>query len=168
MHDIVANSILQALRNLERIGKEQIALQRAILHHLNKTDCVVGGTFHQIPTGDSTMSTSLVPIQPGNTPKFVVTPTFSGPAFALVGANAAIETSDAVNAPASLDLTDDPSGATFVIALTAGAAIPTGGEAITVTWTYTNPDGTVATVTGTLTEEGIVDDVTGGTFAQVA
>jgi len=40
---------------------------------------------------------------------------------------------------------------------------------MTVTWQYTNePDGVVATVTGTVTEEGIVDDVTGGTFAQVA
>jgi len=169
VHDIVANSLLEVVqeqlkvqRNLERLGKEQVRLQRAILHHLNPTSRVIGGTFTQIPTGGI-----MLPIQPGNSPAFQVTPTFSGPPFPLVGAQAAVSTSDPVNAPASIDLTDDPTGATFVIALTPGAVIPTGGEAITVTWTYTNTDGTVATVTGTLTEEGIVDDVTGGVFEQV-
>ena len=52
--------------------------------------------------------------------------------------------------------------------LTPDAVIAPGGEVLTVTWTYTNTDGVVATVTGTVTEQGIVDDVTGGTFAQVA
>lgn len=107
-------------------------------------------------------------IQPGNKPVFQVAPTFSGPPFPLVGANAAVSTSDAVNAPAALDLATDPTGATFELDLTALAVIPTGGEAIVVTWTYTNTDGTVATVTGTVTEEGIVDDVTGGTFTQIS
>ncbi len=111
---------------------------------------------------------ALVPIQPGQSPKFQVTPTFSGPPFPLVGAQAAITTSDPVNAPASIDLTDDPTGATFILNLTTGATIAAGGEALTVTWSYTNTDGTVANVTGTVTEQGIVDDVTGGTFAQVA
>jgi hypothetical protein len=111
---------------------------------------------------------TLIPIQPGQSPVFQVTPTFSGQPFALDGANAAVTTSDPVNAPASLDLADDPTGATFVLNLTPGAVIAAGGEALTVTWTYTNTDGTVATVTGTVTEEGIVDDVTGGVFAQVA
>ena len=182
MHDLIANELLlavrqldatarrslQVLRSLERQGKEQVALQRAILHHLNPASRVIGGTFHQIPQGDSDMSTSLVPIQAGNTPKFQVTPTFSGPAFTLDGSKAAISTSDPVNAAASIDLTDDPTGATFVIALSETNPIGADGEPITVTWTYTNVDGTVATVTGTLTGQGIVDDVTGGTFEQIS
>ena len=110
----------------------------------------------------------MLPIQPGNSPKFQVTPIFSGPPFPLIGAQAAVSTSDPVNAPASIDLADDPTGATFELNLTAGAQIAAGGEALTVTWQYTNTDGTVANVTGTVTEQGIVDDVTGGTFAQVA
>ena len=110
----------------------------------------------------------MIPIQPGNSPKFQVTPTFSGPPFPLVGTQASVSTSDAVNAPASIDLADDPTGATFTLNLTPNAVIAPGGEALTVTWQYTNLDGTAATVTGTVTEEGIVDDVTGGTFAQIA
>jgi hypothetical protein len=165
MHDIIANEIVQYLRRAERQRKEQITLLRAILHALQHASRVIGGSFTQVP-GGTTMS--LVPIQPGQSPKFQVTPTFSGPPFPLVGANAAITTSDSVNAPASLDLTDDPTGATFVLNLTPGAVIAAGGEALTVTWTYTNADGIVATVTGTVTEEGIVDDVTGGVFEQVA
>jgi hypothetical protein len=87
----------------------------------------------------------------------------------LVGKNAAVSTSDPVNAPAAIDLTDDPTGATFQLNLLAGAVIdPVNGEPISVDYAYTNPDGTVAHVTGTVTEQGIVDDVTGGTFAQVA
>lgn len=174
MHDIVANSLLQAIEQIVRNSKEQVRqakvqthLLRAILRHLNPADRVLGGTFQQIPSGDN-MSTSLVPIQPGQSPKFRVTPTFSGAAFTLDGTKAAISTSDSVNAPAELDLTDDPQGETFVINLTPGVTIPTGGEAITVDWSYTNEDGVVAHVTGTLTEEGIVDDVTGGIFEQVA
>ena len=108
------------------------------------------------------------PIQPGQTVKFLVTPTFSGAPFALVGAQASVTSSDPTNFPVSIDLTDDPTGATFESAIPA-TAVPVGGsEPVTVTWTYTNTDGTTATVTGTVTEIGIVDDVTGGTFAQIA
>lgn len=145
---------------------EQIRLLREIRNLVRciastTTSTVTGGTMSQI-------GNPMLPIQPGSSPKFQVAPTFSGPPFPLVGTNAAVSTSDSVNAPAALDLSDDPTGATFVLNLTAGAVIAAGGEPITVTWTYTNTDGTVATVTGNVTEEGIVDDVTGGTFTQVA
>jgi hypothetical protein len=159
------DSILEALRRIEKNGEEQVRLLHSILRAIQPPDRVTGGRFTQIPSGETM---ALVPIQPGQSPKFQVTPTFSGPPFPLVGAQAAISTSDPVNAPASIDLTDDPTGATFILNLTAGATIAAGGEALTVTWTYTNTDGTVANVTGTVTEQGIVDDVTGGTFAQVA
>ena len=124
---------------------------------------VLGGVMHQI--GEPNMA--LVPIQPGQTPVFQVTPTFSGAAFATLAAQVAVTSSDPTNFPVNLVATD-PTGLTFEAPIPS-TATPTGGsESITITWTYTNTDGTVATVTGTVTENGIVDDVTGGTFAQIA
>ena len=108
---------------------------------------------------------ALVSIQPGQTPVFQVTPTFSGEPFTTVAANAAVTSSDPTNFPVAL-VASDPTGLTFEAAIPE-TADPTGGaEAITVTWTYTNTDGTTATVTGTVTEEGITDDVIGGTFSR--
>ena len=109
----------------------------------------------------------MVTIQPGNTPVFQVAPTFSGPAFITLAADAAVSSSDPTNFPVEL-VTTDPTGLTFQAPIPATATPVGGSEPITVTWQYTNPDGTVAKVTGTVTELGIVDDVTGGTFSQIA
>jgi hypothetical protein len=154
------DSFRRMVQILEEILRVVCRIEERLPSHLNR---VTGGTFRQI-------GNPMQPIQPGNSPKFQVTPTFSGPPFPLVGAQAAVSTSDSVNAPASIDLTDDPTGATFVLNLTAGAVIdPVNGEPIVVKWQYTNePDGVVASVQGTVTEQGIVDDVTGGKFDQVA
>lgn len=136
---------------------------RSIMRALKIDDRVLGGVIHQIQGANM----SLVPIQPGQTPVFQVTPTFSGDAFTTEAANAAVTSSDTTNFPVEL-VPSDTTGLTFQAPIPTTAQ-PTGGsEAITVTWTYTNPDGTKATVTGTVTENGIVDDVTGGTFAQIA
>ena len=67
-----------------------------------------------------------------------------------------------------IDLTDDAQGTTFILNLTPNVVIDPAGVALTIDWSYTNPDGVVAHVTGTVTENGIVDDVTGGTFQQIA
>jgi hypothetical protein len=152
----------------ERVEHRLECMERVLVRIERRLPCptdatnVTGGKFTQI--GEPPM----LAIQPGNSPKFQVTPTFSGEPFTLDGTKAAVSTSDAVNAPAKLDLDTDPTGATFELDLTPDVVIGAGGEPIVVTWTYTNEDGDVATVTGTVTEEGIVDDVTGGTFAQVA
>lgn len=108
----------------------------------------------------------FVLISPGNTPKFKITPTFSSNAFTPSAANAAIQSSDPVNFPVQLD-PSDPTGLTFLanIPLT---ATPGNGEAITITWTYTNADGTQAVISGSVTEIAIVNALTGGTFAQIA
>jgi hypothetical protein len=151
---------------IEDIAEQSLEVQRQILHELRairrelKTSTLTGGTFRQ--------EQPMVAIQPGQTPKFLVAPTFSGAAFTTNAAQASVSSSDPANFPVELD-PSDPTGLTFDAPIPA-TANPTGGsEAITVTWQYTNePDGVVATVTGTVTEEGIVDDVTGGTFAQVA
>jgi hypothetical protein len=150
---------------LEHIAEESLQVQILILQELRalrrwfQYSTLTGGTFRQ--------GAPMLAIQPGNTPKFLVAPTFSGAAFTTNAAQASVQSSDPANFPVELD-PSDPTGLTFDAPIPS-TATPTGGsEAITVTWTYTNTDGTVATVTGTVTEEGIIDDVTGGTFAQVA
>jgi len=105
-----------------------------------------------------------VPLQPGNTPIFTITPVFSGSTFALLAKNAFVVSSDPVNFPVEL-VPSDPTGTSFQ------ATIPTTlktVENVTVTWMYHNPDGTTAVVTGSVLLEPLptVDDVTGGTFVQ--
>lgn len=148
-------AIVQELREFMKLVRELVN----ILRHKFKSN-VTGGVMTRI--GDI-----MLPISPGNAPKFLVTPTFSGAAFTLDGTKAAITSSDPANFPVALDLTGDPQGLTFVADIPATATPVGGSEVITITWTYTNLDGVVATVSGTVTEVGIVDDVTGGTFAQV-
>jgi hypothetical protein len=164
VHDLIAQEIVRELKasnaNLEVIKYLLEQIRNNLFHNFSR---VLGGVMYQV--GDAM---SLVPIQPGQTPKFLVAPTFSGAPFTTVGAQAAVTSSDPANFPVALDLTDDPTGLTFEAAIPSTATPPAGGEPITVTWTYTNTDGTVATVTGTVTENGITDDVTGGTFTQVA
>ena len=150
---------------LEHVAEESLQVQILILNELRalrrwlEPSTLTGGTFRQ--------EQPMVAIQPGQTPKFLVAPTFSGAAFTTNAAQASVSSSDPANFPVELD-PSDPTGLTFDAPIPA-TANPTGGsETITVTWTYTNTDGTVATVSGTVTELGIVDDVTGGTFAQVA
>jgi len=151
------------LQELVRELHELNYLLKQVVHllHTRTKYKVTGGMIFRL--GDP-----MVPISPGNAPKFQVSPTFSGEAFTLDGAKAAVESSDPANFPVALDLAGDPTGATFVADIPADAQ-PTGGsEAVTVTWSYTNLDGVVATVTGTVTEVGLTDDVVGGTFTQVA
>ena len=151
------------IREMLEYEKSNQELLLRILREINRnSNRVLGGVMSQV--GDPM---SLVPIQPGQTPVFQVTPTFSGAAFTTNAAQASVTSSDTTNFPVQL-VASDPTGLTFEAPIPATAS-PTGGsEAITVTWTYTNTDGTKAEVTGTVTELGIVDDVTGGTFAQVA
>ncbi len=163
MHDYIAAELLKEVHAVLNEQRESNKLLYAILHELRHPrkpiDRVIGGYIRRL---------DMVPISPGNSPKFQVTPTFSGAPFTLDGSKAAVSSSDPTNFPVSLDLTDDAEGRTFVSDIPADAVIAGGSEVVTVTWTYTNVDGEVATVSGTVTEVGIVDDVTGGTFAQVA
>lgn len=161
MNDYVAEVLLHKVSELVELQRENNLVQLRILHtlqHPPRPDRVTGGFIKEtIP---------MLPIQPGNSPKFQVTPTFSGAPFVLDGTKAAVVSSDPLNFPVALDPTD-PEGRTFVAPIPATATPVGGSEDIVITWTYTNPDGLVATVIGTVTETGIVDDVTGGTFAQV-
>jgi hypothetical protein len=153
-------------KEFEKFVIEQLHELRMLAHEILKfispfpPSTVVGGRFQQ--SGDP-----MLPITPGNSPQFAITPTFSGAAFTTLASAASVVSSDPVNFPITLDPTDLTGlNMTAVIPIT---ATPTGGsEAITVTWTYVNVDGSVATVVGTVTETGIVpaSNVTGGSFAQ--
>lgn len=108
------------------------------------------------------------PLQPGVNAKFQVTLTFTTTPFALVPGSASVVSSDPANFPVAID-SSDPTIIDADIPSTAAPVIgQDGGEDITVTWSYKNVDGTVVNISGTVTEEGITDDVTGGTFARIA
>ncbi len=153
-------------KEFEKFVIEQLYELRMLVHEILKfvspfpPSTVTGGIISQ--TGDTMLS-----ITPGNSPQFAITPTFSGAAFTTLASAASVVSSDPVNFPITLDASD-PTGLNMT-AVIPTTATPTGGsEAITVTWTYVNVDGSVATVVGTVTETGIVpaSNVTGGSFAQ--
>lgn len=152
-------------RNNER------ALLRRMVELLESIDRRLEREFNRVLGGVMTQTLQggiMVPIQPGSKPQFVVTPTFTSAPFALDSTKAAVTTDDA-DATSSIvtDGVNGPAdGTTFEIDL-ANVTL-TGPLAIAVDWSYTNLDGVVARVTGTLTENGLVDDVTGGSFSQVA
>ena len=79
-HEPSVQEVVHYLRRAERQRKEQITLLRAILQAVTATNQVIGGSFTQIPLGGI-----MLPIQPGSSPEFQVTPTFSGNPFALIG-----------------------------------------------------------------------------------
>lgn len=125
-------------------------------HHQHHHNRVTGGVMSRF--GDC-----MLPLAPGNSPQFQVTPEPAG--VTTLAAQAAFSSSDPVNAP----FTANPDDATGTIGtLTIGADAPV--EPVTLTWVYTNADGTTATVTATVDiTAGTVaaTDVTGGTIAQI-
>lgn len=153
--------VVEQLYELRMLAQENRKVLYRILKELHTPhSTVTGGIISQ--TGDTMLS-----ITPGNSPQFAITPTFSGAAFTTLASAASVVSSDPVNFPITLDASD-PTGLNMT-AVIPTTATPTGGsEAITVTWTYVNVDGSVATVVGTVTETGIVpaSNVTGGSFAQ--
>lgn len=161
MHDLLAQELLDRTSKIEHLLEKLLDAEREILHVLRHPpkSRITGGSLRQI-------GHPMLPIQPGNAPQFQVTPTFSGSSFTPVPTACAVTSSDTVNFPVALDAT----GRIITANIPATAVVPTGGEVIVITWTYTNLDGTVATVVGNVTETGIVvppSDITGGTMAQV-
>lgn len=154
--------VVEQLNELRMLAQENHKLVEKILKELHTPhSTVVGGKFQQ--TGDPMLS-----ITPGNSPQFAITPTFSGAAFTTLAASASVVSSDPINFPIKLSPADE-SGLNMMAEIPADAVILGGSEAITVTWSYVNVDGSVATVVGTVTETGIVSsNVIGGTFAQTA
>lgn len=82
----------------------------------------------------------MLTIAPGNSPVFTATP---NPADAVPSTPPTWTSSDTTNAPISVD----PTGLICTVAIPSGASV---GASFTLTISYTNADGTVAT--GTTTE----------------
>lgn len=108
-------------------------------------------------------------LQPGVSAKYQVALTFStGTAFAPDPTRTLVTSSDPTNFPVSLDPTDPTIIDVVIPTDAAPVAGADGGEDIKVVWQYTNLDGEVVQITGTVTEFGITDDITGGTFTRIA
>ena len=101
----------------------------------------------------------MLSISPGNSPQFTATPV---PSTSAPSTPPTWVSSDTTNAPVSVD----PTGLIATVAIPAGATV---GAAFTLTVSYTNADGTVATGT---TSQTIVappsPDITSFDVAQTA
>lgn len=167
LHELV--KLREALEQSGCVVQENNELLRQLLATLKSHNRVVGGVITQI--GDCMSTGSLIPIAVGNSPVFQVTPQWATPPADGVTtklAQAAVSSSNPTDFPVALDTTDE-TGTTFIL-----GPLPsqdTVGEGDTISWVYTNADGTTATVSGTVTiVNGVVsitDDVTGGTFTQI-
>ena len=148
--------IIPMLEEVIHLLHESIRLQFKLLHHFHLHN-IVGFTISQ--TGDDNMA--LLPIAPGFSPVFTATPVPSG-TFPAPGNIPTWVSSDTVNAPITVD-------STGLIATVAIPTTATVGAAFTLTVSYTNADGVVATGT---TSQTIVaappSDITGFTIAQSA
>lgn len=131
--------------------EEQEKLLREILQDVKPSHTVTGGIIRE--TGNP-----MIALKPGNSPQFGVSPLPAG--VKTFAAQAVVTSAD----PADVIVMNaaDPTGLTFTDTINPAAVEPV---TLTLTWTYTNTDGSVATVVGTFSE---VTDVTGGTMAQVA
>lgn len=132
--------------------KHEDKLLHEILENQKHPNTVIGGLIHQLGVSP------MIALKPGNSPVFAVSPLPAG--VKTLAAQAVVSSGDpadviALNA-------DDPTGLTFTDTINPAATEPV---TLTLTWTYTNTDGSIATVTGTFSE---VTDVTGGTMTQVA
>jgi len=138
--------------------REILELEKEILKEIKKLipNRVLGGVMSEI--GDPM---ALLPIAPGNSPQFEVTPTPAG--VTTVAANAVWSSSDTTNAPVTANASD-PTGLSATVNIPSTATV---GTSFTLNWVYTNADGTTATATGSYTIIALVTDVTGGTMAQV-
>jgi len=146
MHDYLASEILKELH-------EQTVLLRSIqriLKHANPRNVTSG----ELSKGDP-----MAPIIPGSLHIFTVTPEPTDATF--IPTDSVITSSDTVNAPVTVDET----GLIGTVSIAADAPV---GTEFTLTWTYTNADGTTATASITETIVAAVVDVTGGTIEQTS
>lgn len=105
----------------------------------------------------------MITIAPGNSPQFVVTPIWSGAPGVTILSKTTWTSSDPDNFPVTANASDN-TGLSATVNIPQGATL---GEAVTLTWEYTNPDGSTATAIGNFVDGVIVpSNVTGGTMAQ--
>lgn len=159
----IVNEIERGKHEKREIRIEELILKELresnfLLRHLFRSltsHRVLGGVMSQVRTCD------MNPIAPGSSAKFAVTPTPDN--VVTVSQNAAW-TSSNPSAPVTMDPTD-PTGLTATVEIGADVAV---GSELDLTWTYTNADGSIATVVGNFPVVAPpATDVTGGTMAQV-
>lgn len=140
MHDYLASEILKTQLETNHLLREILNVLR-----------------HNITSGTISQGDPMQLATPGSTLGFTVTP---APADATIITDASVWTSsDPTNAPVT--------GNGLSASVTLAANAPVGGT-FTLTWTYTNADGTTATTTITETVVAPVIDVTGGDIEQTA
>jgi hypothetical protein len=146
--DDIIEEILDTLqihtKLLKQIIKEVVEIEQ-------EHSYVISGNIFQL--GD----TNMLPITPGNSPQFAVTPQPTG--VATLAAQTEWTSADPINTPVTMNASD-PTGLTATVNIASTATEPV---TVNLTWKYTNADGTVVTVNGVFTG---ATDVTGGTMAQ--
>jgi hypothetical protein len=164
-HDKPDNEILEVEKHVlsveERIlgvEERELRILEEIEHDLHHKPNVTGVKIHQIGN-----PMALLAIAPGNSPQFQATVTPTG--AATVAAQGVWASSDSVNAPVTQN-TSDATG------LTATVNIPTSavaGTAFTLSFTYTNADGTsaVGDLGLVIASSGTATNVTGVSIAQI-
>jgi hypothetical protein len=154
MHDRDAKLLREIVDELREIECE--------IHHENNQ--VTGGIICQIGN-----EMPLLPIAPGNSPQFQVTPAPVGvvtvigqSAWNVTNVKGGPSTSGAVATANSAD----PTGCTVTVVIDTAAPTPFSDLLV---WVYTNSDGTTATANFALTDTSTapVVNVTGGTIAQI-
>ena len=155
--------IHEAIEHTNRLLWKSLEVQIASMGYLaqiadnsNPLRDITGGTIRQIGN-----PMALLPIAPGNSPQFGVTPTPAG--VTALAANTVWSSSDTTNAPVTMNAAD-ATGLSATVNIPSTAVV---GTAFTLTWTYTNADSKVATATISLTISALVIDVTGGSIAQI-
>lgn len=152
MHDNIASELLREIKNLVQDTRELLHNTRNILHHLRNN--VIGGVIH-LPQGEHKDM-----LTPGSKATFTVA---VQPTGATVVPGASKWTTD--NASVTIESVS-ADGLTAIVDIGTDVAPDT---TFTVTWNYTNADGTAATPASIQeTVVAPVIDVTGGTITETA
>ena len=114
--------------------REILETQERILHEIR---AIKHELAHPITSFTITQENPMLSISPGNSPVFTATPV---PATSVPSTPPTWTSSDTTNAP----ITVDPTGLIATVSIPAGATV---GASFTLTISYTNADGTVATGT---------------------
>jgi hypothetical protein len=126
------NNPIHELREILELQRETVRLLHALLRRFHP---------HRIERFVISLENPMLPIAPGNSPVFTATPV---PSTSVPSTPPTWTSSDTTNAPITVDLT----GLIATVAIPASATV---GASFTLTISYTNADGTVATGTTTQT-----------------
>ncbi len=149
-HDRDEREEIELARKTVEELHDLIKLEREELKELRLHNTVVGGIIYL-------RTDPMIELKPGNSPQFGVTPLPAG--VVTQAANVKVTSAD----PADVVTLNaaDPTGLTFTNTINPAAVEPV---KLTLTWSYTNSDGSVVNVVGNFTEAEII---TGGVMAQI-